>query len=226
MTEKRTHSISRKAFLESAAIAPALGLAALAGPGEARAGEPDPAFADHPRVKRDWDKDGRSKKVVFLAHCAINQNARHENCADFPAHMDELLDWLQANGIGIVQLPCPEFMALGLGRDRDEPPQETIRAALELPEGQRRLERLTEPVIFMLQEYRWQGLQVLGILGKNGSPSCGVETTSKGGSFGPGAGVFVEALKAALEKHGIDTPVKGIDDHRQNESIEWLKERL
>ncbi len=219
MSEKKQPPLSRKAFLGTAALA-------LAGSVQAEETAREGGFADHPRVKRNWDKDGRSKKVVFLAHCAINQNARHENCADFPAQMDELADWLQAQQIGIVQLPCPEFMVLGLGRDRDEPPVDTIREALSVPEGRRRLARLTEPVIFMLQEYRWQGIQVLGILGKNGSPSCGVETTSKEGKFGPGEGVFFEVLRQELARRGIEVPIKGIDDHRQAETIEWLKQRV
>jgi hypothetical protein len=51
-------------------------------------GKPSGGLVDYPRIKQDFDRDGRSKKVVFVARCVIDQNARHCDCADFPAMME------------------------------------------------------------------------------------------------------------------------------------------
>jgi hypothetical protein len=40
--------------------------------------------------------------------------------------------------------------------------------------------------------------------------------------FGPGQGVFIQELKKLMEKSGIDLPMKGIEDDRIEESVEWL----
>ncbi len=182
-------------------------------------------LVDEPQVKRNFDKDGRSKKVIFVAHCMLNQNARHVDCADFPATMKPLVAALEQREIGMIQLPCPELMALGLGRDRDVPPLDTIREGLELPEAHARLKPHIDQIIHQIKEYQWQGFHVVGILGKNGSPSCGVETTSYKTGFGPGEGVFVRLLKERLRAEALEIGIKGIDDHRQEEAIDWVSKR-
>ena len=60
--------------------------------------------------------DGRSKKVVFLAHCLLNQNAISDGTAAYPAAFQELIRFFLDNEVGIVQLPCPELCCLGLDR--------------------------------------------------------------------------------------------------------------
>jgi len=183
-------------------------------------------LVDQPQVKRDFRKDGRSRKVVFVAHCVLNQNARHVDCADFPALMKPLLAALEAQEIGIIQMPCPELMALGLGRDRDVPPLDTIREALELPEASSRLQPSLDQIVYLVKEYRWQGFEVVGVLGKNGSPSCGVETTSLKTGLAPGEGVFIRLLRNRFVKEGIKVGIRGVDDHRQQEAIDWVSRQI
>jgi len=225
---KRKLTVARREFLAGSAAGLALTgrpstLSATPGSTQTKAAS---TLVDSPQVKRDFSRDGRSKTVVWVAHCALNQNARHVDCADFPSQMKPLLEALAAREIGIVQLPCPELMVLGLGRDRDVPPLDTIREALDLPDGHRRMQPLIEQVIYQIEEYRYQGFRILGILGKNGSPSCGVETTSYKEGFGPGQGIFLRELAQALVRKGIEIPIKGIDDHRQEEAVQWLDQQL
>jgi hypothetical protein len=40
--------------------------------------------------------DSRSKKVVFVAHCVLNQNAKIDRCARYPGAMRELAEYLVA----------------------------------------------------------------------------------------------------------------------------------
>ena len=97
--------------------------------------------------------DGRSKKVIFLAHCLLNQNAISDGTAVYPAAFRELIQLLLDREVGIVQMPCPELCCLGLDRGDDQ-------------------------VVDQIQEYQKHCFQVLGIVGANRSPNCGVETTS------------------------------------------------
>jgi len=58
--------------------------------------------------------DGRSKKVVFIAHCILNQNSISDGTAVFPAAFKEVIKKFLDADIGIVQMPCPELCCLGL----------------------------------------------------------------------------------------------------------------
>lgn len=53
------------------------------------------------------------------------------------------------------------------------------------------------------------GFTVLGIIGINRSPSCGVNTTSKNNQEVDGKGVFIDMLSKALEKKNISIDMIG-----------------
>ena len=63
--------------------------------------------------------DGRSKRVIFLAHCLLNQNAISDGTAEVPAAHREILRTVLDARAGVVQMPCPELCCLGL--DRGDP---------------------------------------------------------------------------------------------------------
>jgi predicted secreted protein len=181
---------------------------------------PENGFHGKSENKRDWSGDVRSGKVIFVAHCVLNQNARIVDAADFPAMFDPLLGYLQKAQVGIIQITCPETYCLGLGRF-------DVRVGLEHPAGMERLQRLIDDLIFTLKEYLFQGMEVVAIIGKEGSPSCGVNQTWYNESgHGEGQGVFIRELKKKLKDNQLDVPVIGVADHKQHEAIEWLEERL
>lgn len=60
--------------------------------------------------------DVRSKKVVFIAHCILNQNAISDGTAVYPAAFREVVRMFLDENTGIVQMPCPELCCLGLDR--------------------------------------------------------------------------------------------------------------
>ena len=70
-------------------------------------------------------QDGRSKKVVFLAHCFLNQNSISDGTAVYPAACQAVVRFFLDSDVGIVQMPCPELCCLGItdrgnsGRHRD-----------------------------------------------------------------------------------------------------------
>ncbi len=158
-------------------------------------------------------RDCRSGTVVFVPHCALNQNARLAGCAELPAAVTELIAGLMAREIGIVQLPCPELMVIGLDRERIQ-----IRSALETHPARAACRQMARDVAYQIGEYLRAGVKVLGVLGKNGSPACGVEETWRF-ERGPGMGAFIEELKAALDDAGVDLPLAGAMDAEPGKAL-------
>ena len=58
----------------------------------------------------------RSRKIAVIAHCILNQNAKVEDIALFPAVIPDVLNLVVERGYGILQMSCPETIHLGLGR--------------------------------------------------------------------------------------------------------------
>jgi len=181
---------------------------------------PENGFHGKSENRREWTGDIRSGKVIFVAHCILNQNARMVDVADFPAMHDQLLDYVQKAQLGVIQMTCPETYCLGLGRF-------DVRVGLEHPAGMERLQRLIDDLIFTIKEYLFQGMEVVGIIGKEGSPSCGVnQTWYNDTGHGDGQGVFIRELKKKLKHNKLDIPVIGVADYKQDEAIEWLEKKL
>jgi hypothetical protein len=145
----------------------------------------------------------------------LNQNARISTAADFPAMFEPLVDWLKEHDIGIIQMPCPELRVLGLGRL-------SVRDGLETEEGHAHLHQIIDNLIYEIEQYRFQGFEVLGILGKQGSPACGVTMTWLEDKHQPGIGVYIRLLKERLAEQSLDVDVLGVADHEQEKAIEWL----
>ena len=174
--------------------------------------------------------DGRRRRVIFAAHCFLNQNSISDGTAVYPASFKGLISLMTENEIGIVQMPCPELMCLGLDRGNpngaDSPvtvENTRIRRAMLEKDKYARLEQLADSVIFQILEYRKHGFEILGIVGANRSPNCGVETTSDNNEEVSGKGLFMDLLAKKLSAHGITIPMTGI---KSDEDIPKIKDLL
>lgn len=161
--------------------------------------------------------DHRSKRVIFVAHCVLNQNAKIDGCARYPGVMRELAAYLVESDLGIVQMPCPELVCLGLDRQADAGQARTVesedtRVGFRMNEAAANstCARLAEEMIGQIQEYTRNGFEVVGILGINGSPTCGVETTWYDGEERPGPGVFIRNLQMYLRSREAGIPLRGV----------------
>jgi predicted secreted protein len=130
-------------------------------------------------------KDSRSRRVVFVSHCILNQNVRYLGGASYQGSVSELVDGLRAAGVGIYQMPCPEQRAWGGVLKRCLVPmygsRGTIRYRLRRPltwllVGRTRLiyARLARRVVLDIADYVRCRFEVVGIVGIGASPSCGV----------------------------------------------------
>ena len=177
--------------------------------------------------------DARSKSVIFVAHCILNQNAISDGTASYPGHVKEILDLMSASDVGIVQMPCPELHCLGL--DRGDPGgggrpvvQENtrIRRMLSQDGSTARIEQLVQHVMVQILEYQKYGFETKGIVGVNRSPSCGVDTTSKADREVGGQGVFIEALCAELDRRGVRIETVGIKAFEIDQAVAAVKRLL
>lgn len=162
----------------------------------------------------------RSKKLVVMCHCLLNSNSKISGLAHYSGALLPVVNKYLEAGVGIVQLPCPEMTYLGLKRwGMTKNQYDTVfyrRHCIEL------LNTYVDQII----EYTNNGYQVECIVGVDGSPSCGVNSTCEGycggvidenssPSFREVAeqGVFIGELCNMLNQHGISIPLKAIDEN-------------
>jgi predicted secreted protein len=133
-------------------------------------------------------KDKRSNKVIFLSHCILNENTRYLGGACKGGCVTEIVEQCLSSNIGIVQMPCPEQQAWGGVIKRWFLMVYGIKdtfvyqmRGLLLPLFicytkiiYRRLARITANQV---KDYLVSDYSVTGVMGIDGSPSCGVNTT-------------------------------------------------
>jgi len=127
-----------------------------------------------------------------------------------------VIDLIRDNRIGIIQLPCPELLCLGLDRSDRNGGQRgllsentRIRHLMTGAQSMQVLESHARQIAMQIEEYRQYGFQVIGLVGVNRSPSCGVETTSMEGMEKPGMGVFMQVIAETLDKKSIPLEMTG-----------------
>lgn len=162
-------------------------------------------------------KDGRSKKVVFIAHCFLNQNSISDGTAVYPAAFKDIVEFFMKADIGIVQMPCPEFCCLGLDRGNiygaNVPvvvENTRIRSEMKKAIPNTQLEQLADYVVYQILEYLKYGFEVIGIIGANRSPNCGVDTTSDDNAEIRGMGLFMEKISNRLSEKNISISMIGL----------------
>ena len=72
------------------------------------------SFSDAFRMGYIFLNDNRKKKVVFLSHCFLNTNTRFPGGCAYEGATTPLIKLLLESGVGIIQMPCPEYQCLGL----------------------------------------------------------------------------------------------------------------
>lgn len=175
--------------------------------------------------------DRRSKRVVFVSHCILNQNAMIDGLPSYPDVVREVVDAIRTSGCSMVQLDCPELMYLGLDRRVDMKSARTIesedtrvRILMEKRAGRSYCKKIAEHITFQVKEYIRNGFTVAGVLGTNASPTCGVETTWSDGKEVSGPGVLIRELKDAFARHRIEIPVRGINLNDPAEAVKVTHE--
>lgn len=184
--------------------------------------------------------DARGKRVVFVSHCLLDENVRYLGGAFHSGAAPEAGDLIRS-GVGICQMPCPEQRAWGGIRKpmmlyayglRDKRlyhfRQPLLRLFLLYTRLRYRI--LARRVVREIGQYRDGGIDIVGLVGIGGSPSCGVRTTldvrrsfetvagcplatidrtllnerAVAGCRVPGEGLFVRAIRKQLRRRGLE----------------------
>jgi predicted secreted protein len=129
--------------------------------------------------------DGRSKKVIFLSHCILNENTRYLGGACRSGCIREIVDQCINENLGIVQMPCPEQLAWGGVTKRLLLTAYGTKGTFLYPILKLFLPlfvyytklifwRLAKETAGQIKDYLNFGFSIIGIIGIDGSPSCGV----------------------------------------------------
>jgi predicted secreted protein len=128
----------------------------------------------------------RSKRILLVSHCILNQNTVIEDEARAEGAVLSATSWALNEGYGILQLPCPEFTFLGLNR----PPM--TYEEYNTPEYRKHCREILNPVLHQAIDYQKSNYELTSLLGIQSSPSCD-----------PSRGVFMEELISLFEENGI-----------------------
>ena len=181
-------------------------------------------------------RDRRSGKVAFVSHCLLNENTRYLGGACRACCVREVVDGLLDRDIGIVQMPCPEQLAWGGVLKRHMlrmygHPRAAALAGIARWYSRFVFGHIARTVAAQIADYVDAGSTVAGIIGVDGSPSCGVATTVDIAAairdiadtdprevtidqqnllvrrhLEPGAGLFIEQLQRELTRRRLDVP--------------------
>jgi len=155
----------------------------------------------------------RSKRIIFLSHCILNQNTVVYPLARAKGAYRQIIDNIMDLGIGIHQLPCPEFIYLGLNRkpmNKEEYDNKEFRLICK---------DISMETIKVMKEYMDNGYEVIGLLGINQSPTCSIRAER---------GILMEEIlavckEAEVDINTLDVSINYVDGEDNTTDIEDLK---
>ncbi|MGC8961480.1 MAG: CD3072 family TudS-related putative desulfidase [Candidatus Bathyarchaeia archaeon] len=161
--------------------------------------------------------DGRSGKLIVLAHCILNTNSicrGPKTPSLWPGMINPIVEKIMEYNVGVFQLPCPEFVAYGLDRPA------MSREDLECLGFRSKCREIASSVSAHLKEYSGKGYKLIALVGLRGSPSCSP------GLDGREKGIFFEELEEALKAHDINLPMIDFERTEAYKCMENLEEIL
>ncbi len=188
--------------------------------------------------------DSRSKKIIFVSHCILNVNTRYLGGAFRCGSVNEMIHDIMEEGVGIIQIKCPEQQAWGGIRkwvmwipfdSKNSLIYYLLRLSMPLFLSYTHLiyRRIAVSLVDDISNYIKSGFTVMGIIGVDGSPSCGVKlilnmkksfeyyASSKISSVDrdrfnfelyekcseSGSGIFIDEVKKQLMKRNLRIPL-------------------
>jgi predicted secreted protein len=129
----------------------------------------------------------RGKNIILVSHCIMNQNS-----VVFPLGRAsggfKFVNNLLNDGIGVIQLPCPELRYLGIERAPMKKSEYDTKAYRNL------CVELFMPVMEEIITYIKNDYNILGIMGINESPTCSITGAR---------GIFMEEVFNILHRNNL-----------------------
>jgi len=128
------------------------------------------------------------KKIIYTAHCILNQNAVVKGWERAQGAFNNILKVLLEQNISVIQLPCPEFIFSGKNR------LPKTKKEYDVPVYRNICNKLARRIVNQMEEYVNNDYQIIGLLGIEGSPTC--DSLDK-------KGIFMEGLFALMNSKNI-----------------------
>jgi predicted secreted protein len=165
----------------------------------------------------------------------LNVHSLEDNLAEYPGLEEDIVKIALEQGVGFVQLRCPETRLHGV--ERLPMPKDTY----DKPKIRENYRKQAEEEVLQLKEFVQKGVKIVAIIGAEASPSCGVHYVAKWKlgvepedrkwpetvDFVPGRGVYLEELEKLLNEEGIKPKWIGVPGISMKKAFpEMFKETL
>lgn len=178
--------------------------------------------------------DARGKKIAFVSSCLLNANNKVMGLARYPGMCKEVIDILYEFGFGVMQMPCPETLYMGVDR------WWCVKDLYDNPGFRNHCRALAKQMVDYMENYFNVAYSVPLILSCNGSPTCGVDLTSRSQTWGgkperldynetlvSGRGVFIEELCGEIKLRDIISPrLYGLDLDDEGKTTESIMSKF
>lgn len=177
----------------------------------------------------------RSNKIAVFCHCMLNVHSLEDNLAEYPGLEEDVVRKAVEQGVGFVQLRCPETKLHGI--ERLPMPKDSY----DKPRIRESYRRQAEGEVLQLKEFVKKGAEIVTVVGAEASPSCGIHYVAKWKpgvkpddrkwpetvDFVPGRGVYMEELEKQLNEAGINPKWIGVPGVSMKKAFpEMFKETL
>ena len=153
----------------------------------------------------------RSNKIAVFCHCMLNVHSLEANLAEYPGLEEDIVKIALDQGVGFVQLRCPETRLHGI--ERLPMPKDSY----DRPKIRKNYRKQAEGEVAQLKEFVRNGAEIVAIIGAEASPSCGIHYVAKWKpdtdkkdrkwpdtvDFVEGRGVYMEELEKQMTEAGI-----------------------
>jgi predicted secreted protein len=156
------------------------------------------------------------KKVIFVPHCILNQNVRAVGKEKSSGTIKEVVNFLTEAEIGIVQLPCPETEFDG-GLNRSFKTKESYAEPYR-----KHCREISLEILKTIEKYLDEDYKVLGILGIEFSPTCGVYRIENERKTVPGKGILIEEIEKEMQKKNFQIPIIAVNLNNVFSTLEKL----
>ena len=137
------------------------------------------------------------EKIIFVSHCILNQSIRKEKFSK----IKELVKLLTESDVGMVQLPCPKIDCNG----------KFIRNENNAKIYKKYCEKTSVFIVNTIKKYLDANFKVIGILGVEFSPICGVYRINNGKKNVAGKGILIQGIENEMQKKNFQVPIISIN---------------
>lgn len=167
----------------------------------------------------------RKKSFILVAHCHLNGNTKVHGLCDYAGARSECIIPEIQKGTGIIQLPCPEALFMGMSR------WSMTREQYDIASFRSSCRKILEPIVMTSKELIDDGCVLERIVGVAGSPNCALLNSCAGYTGGlideealnqkevvfEGPGIFMEELIALLKQHNISVAFDEVSERISSE---------